>query len=43
MKNIETIKDKRFLGILAEVKEEVLKLFGDKLRQLILYGSNDKP
>lgn len=39
MKNIEIIKDKRFLTILAEVKEEVLKLFGDKLRQLILYGS----
>lgn len=39
MKSIETIKDKKFLGILAEVKEEILKLFGEKLRQLILYGS----
>ena len=39
MKDIETIKDKRFLAILAEVKEEVLKLYGDKLEQLILYGS----
>jgi predicted nucleotidyltransferase len=39
MKSIETIKDKRFLTILYEVKEEVLKLFGEKLSQLILYGS----
>lgn len=39
MKSIETIKDKRFLTILHEVKEEVLKLFGEKLSQLILYGS----
>lgn len=39
MKNIEAIKDKRFLTILSDVKEEVLKLFGDKLEQLILYGS----
>jgi predicted nucleotidyltransferase len=39
MKSIETIKDKRFLAILSEVKEEILKLYGDKLEQLILYGS----
>ena len=39
MKSIETIKDKRFLAILSEVKEEVLKLYGDKLERLILYGS----
>ncbi len=39
MKNLGIIKDKRFLGILAEVKAELLNLFGDKLRQLILYGS----
>jgi len=39
MKSIKTIKDKRFLAILSEVKEEVLKLYGDKLEQLILYGS----
>jgi predicted nucleotidyltransferase len=39
MKSIDTIKDKRFLAILSEVKEEVLKLYGDKLEQLILYGS----
>jgi predicted nucleotidyltransferase len=39
MKNIKTIKDKQFLAILTNVKEEVLKLFGGKLKQLILYGS----
>jgi predicted nucleotidyltransferase len=39
MKTIETIKDKRFLTILEEVRKEVPELFGDKLRQLILYGS----
>jgi predicted nucleotidyltransferase len=39
MRNIETIRDQRFLSILSEVKEELLKLFGDKLRQLILFGS----
>lgn len=39
MKSIETIKDQRLATILYEVKEEVLKLFGDKLEQLILYGS----
>jgi predicted nucleotidyltransferase len=39
MKSIESIKDKQFLTILADVKREVLKLFGSKLRQLILYGS----
>ncbi len=39
MKNIETIKDKRFRAILSDVEKEVLKLFGNKLKQLILYGS----
>lgn len=39
MKSIASIKDKQFLLILNEVKKEVLKLFGDKLIQLILYGS----
>ncbi len=39
MKSIASIKDKQFLIILNEVKKEVLKLFGDKLIQLILYGS----
>lgn len=39
MKSIETIEDKQFLTILSDVKEEILRLFGDKLRQLILYGS----
>ena len=39
MKSLETIKDKRFLAILFDVKEKVIGLFGDKLRQLVLYGS----
>ncbi|HLP62564.1 MAG TPA: nucleotidyltransferase domain-containing protein [Candidatus Deferrimicrobium sp.] len=39
MRSIASIKDKQFLIILNEVKKEVLKLFGDKLIQLILYGS----
>ena len=39
MKNIDTITDKRFKTILTDVKEEVLNLFGDKLEQLILFGS----
>lgn len=39
MKDIDTITDKRFLTILSEVKDEVLNLFGDKLEQLILFGS----
>jgi len=39
MKSIDAIKNRRFLTILSEVKEEILKLFGDKLEHLILYGS----
>ncbi len=39
MKSIDTIKNGRAVTILTEVKEELLKLFGDKLEQLILYGS----
>ena len=39
MKTIDTIKGKPFLNVLDEVKEEVVKIFGDKLRHLILYGS----
>jgi len=39
MKRIENMQNMRFLGILADVKMEVLKLFGNRLRQLILYGS----
>lgn len=35
MNSTETIKDKRFLTIRFDVKEEVLKLFGYKLGQLI--------
>ncbi len=39
MKSIKSIDDDRFTAILLDVKEEVLKLFGDKLHQVILYGS----
>ena len=39
MRSIETIKDRRLKAILSDIKEEVLKLFGDRLVQLILYGS----
>jgi len=39
MKSIAIITDKRFLGILSDVKSELLDVFGDSLRQLILYGS----
>ncbi len=39
MKSIETIKDKRFRAILYDVETEIKKLFGIKLKQLILYGS----
>jgi predicted nucleotidyltransferase len=39
MKTIETIKSKDFLDLLFDVKEEVIKVFGDKLRQLVLFGS----
>ena len=39
MKRIDTIKDKNFLILLNEIKKEILKMFGDKLVQLILYGS----
>lgn len=39
MKSIETIDNKELLDILLDVKEEVRQLFGDKLRQLVLYGS----
>lgn len=39
MKSIETIKDERFREILSDVETETRKLFGRKLKQLILYGS----
>lgn len=39
MKRFENIPSRRFRSILADVKIEVLKLFGKRLRQLILYGS----
>ncbi len=39
MKQIDVIKNKQFLGILSDIKEEVLKVFGCKLKQLVLYGS----
>ena len=39
MKTIEIIKNKEFLALLTDVKEEVIKICGDKLSQLILFGS----
>ena len=33
------IDDKELLDILSDVKDEVWEIFGDKLRQLVLYGS----
>lgn len=39
MKSIETIKDQRFRAILSDVETETRKLFGTRLKQLILYGS----
>lgn len=39
MKTITTITNNEFLNILVDVKAEVIKLFGEKLRQLILFGS----
>ncbi len=39
MKSLKEIKDSNFLAILIDVKEELLALFGQKLRQIILYGS----
>jgi predicted nucleotidyltransferase len=39
MKDIKEIKDNVLLNILMDVKKEVFQIFGDKLVQLILYGS----
>jgi uncharacterized protein len=39
MKTISTIQSKQFRDILTDVKGELLKLFGDSLNRLILYGS----
>ncbi|MCU0288931.1 MAG: nucleotidyltransferase domain-containing protein [Acidobacteria bacterium] len=39
MNRIENMQSRRFRDILADVKMEVLKLFGNRLKQLILYGS----
>lgn len=39
MKSLKMIDDKELLDILRDVKDEVWEIFGDKLRQLVLYGS----
>ena len=39
MKNIDTVKDKQFRELLLDVKKEIIKIFGVRLKQLILYGS----
>ena len=39
MKSIKAIDDKDLLDILLDVKKEIRQIFGNKLRQLVLYGS----
>ncbi len=39
MKSLNTIDDKKLFTILLDVKYEIKKIFGDKLVQLILFGS----
>jgi uncharacterized protein len=39
MRSVKTIKDKYLLSVLTDVKEETRKVFGDDLKQLILFGS----
>lgn len=39
MRPINSIGDEKFLRILLEVKEQVVRIFGKKLRHLILFGS----
>ncbi|MCU0287270.1 MAG: nucleotidyltransferase domain-containing protein [Acidobacteria bacterium] len=39
MRPLKSINDKYLLSVLADVKEEARKIFGDRLKQLILFGS----
>jgi predicted nucleotidyltransferase len=39
MRSVKTITDKYLLSVLTDVKEETRKVFGDGLKQLILFGS----
>lgn len=39
MRNISLIKDQKTREILAEVEKRVKKIFGDKLKKVILFGS----
>jgi uncharacterized protein len=39
MKPISTIDDKELLAVLMDIKAETAKLFGKKLKQLVLFGS----
>jgi predicted nucleotidyltransferase len=39
MRPINSINDKYLLSVLADVKEEMRTVFGDRLKQLILFGS----
>jgi predicted nucleotidyltransferase len=39
MKSIKAIDDKDLSDILLDVKKEIRQIFGNKLRQLVLYGS----
>ena len=39
MVKLEMIKDNKILELLSEIQEELNNLFGDKLKDTILYGS----
>ncbi len=39
MQHIEEIKNKKILPIVFDAREALIELFGDKLKQLILFGS----
>ncbi|WMM24207.1 nucleotidyltransferase domain-containing protein [Tissierella sp. MB52-C2] len=39
MLGVESIKDQNILELLSKIQEELLKLFGNKLKNTILYGS----
>jgi predicted nucleotidyltransferase len=39
MQHIDEIKNKKILPIVFDAREALIELFGDKLKQLILFGS----
>jgi len=40
MKHFSLLTDKKSEGLLLENRDEIIKLFGDKLKEIILYGSH---